>query len=486
MDGTMARTKFALFEEFQHMADSLDLGFIALSASGDVQAFNTAYAVLAGIDAATAPKDIKAPAALGSSDSSPIEASLRQQDGRQIAVRADRVSTGANGEKALFVREILGDQTLQAAKRKHEETIRRFDILTDRSGMGMWLAGPDNLILEANPAMARLLELAGSDALIGQDPFANTPLDEQPWLRESLANLSPDGAASIRHNLLQASGTVIRVQSDMTRDPVTGGYITFVRAVTEEEQLVRDLAGRNQDLEHFSIAASHDLREPMRKITIYAGMLEEDLADVMSDTARRDLAVISDASKRMSALVEMLSVYVNLKENIGAPKTVELVPLIKDVMEELDTPDGVNLSIDAPEPLFIDEAALRRLCRAVLSNCIAYRRQDAPLIIQAKAQWKSADTVVLTFTDNGEGVPQDQRTAVLAPLKRLRSQGISPGSGMGLAICARIAEYYGGSVLLQASSSGGAVVIIELRLTRQDTNASLNCSIGEQDDAQRW
>ena len=179
MDGTMARTKFAFFEEFQDMADSLDLGFIALSASGEVQAFNAAYAVLAGIDEATAPKDIKAPAAFDSSDNHPIEASLRQQGGRQIAVRADFVSTGANGEKALFVREILGDQTLQAAKRKHEETIRRFDILTDRSGMGMWLAGPDNLILEANPAMARLLELAGSDALIGQDPFTCSPPDEQ-------------------------------------------------------------------------------------------------------------------------------------------------------------------------------------------------------------------------------------------------------------------------------------------------------------------
>lgn len=139
----------------------------------------------------------------------------------------------------------------------------------------------------------------------------------------------------------------------------------------------------------------------------------------------------------------------------------------------MDAPDGVNLSIDAPEPLFIDESALRRLCHAVLSNCIAYRRQDALLIIQAKAQWKSADTVLLTFTDNGEGVPQDQRMAVLAPLKRLRSQGISPGSGMGLAICTRIAEYYGGSLLLQASSSGGAVVIIELRLTRPDIDASL-------------
>ena len=118
----------------------------------------------------------------------------------------------------------------------------------------------------------------------------------------------------------------------MTRDPVTGGCITFVRDVTEEEQLVRDLAGRNQDLEHFSIAASHDLREPMRKITTYAGMLEEDLADVMSDTARRDLAVISDAAKRMSALFDMLSVYVNLKENIGAPRMIELAPLIEDVM----------------------------------------------------------------------------------------------------------------------------------------------------------
>lgn len=352
------------------MADSLDLGFTALSASGDVQAFNAAYAVLAGIDAATAPKDIKTPAAFGSSGSYPIEANLRQQNGRQITVRADLVSTGANGEKALFVREIFDDQTLQAAKQKHEETTRRFDILTDRSGMGMWLAGPDNLILEANPAMARLLELAGSDALIGQDPFANTPPDEQLRLRESLANLSPDGAASIRHNLIKASGTVIRVQSDMTRDPVTGGCITFVRDVTEEELLVRDLAGRNQDLEHFSIAASHDLREPMRKITIYAGMLEEDLADVMSDTARRDLAVISDAAKRMSALVDMLSVYVNLKENIGARRMVELAPLIEDVMEELDAPDGVNLSIEAPEPLFINESALRRLCHAVLSTVL--------------------------------------------------------------------------------------------------------------------
>ena len=139
----------------------------------------------------------------------------------------------------------------------------------------------------------------------------------------------------------------------------------------------------------------------------------------------------------------------------------------------MDAPDGVNLSIDAPKPLFIDESALRRLCHAVLSNCIAYRRQDALLVIQAKAQWKSADTVLLTFTDNGEGVPQDQRMAVLAPLKRLRSQGISPGSGMGLALCTRIAEYYGGSLLLQASSSDGAVVIIELRLTRPDIDASL-------------
>ena len=113
MDGAIARTKFASFQEFQGMADSLDLGFVALSASGDVQAFNATYAVLAGIDAATAPKDIKTPAAFGSSDSYPIEANLRQQSGRQITVRADLVSKGANGEKALFVREIFGDQTLQ-------------------------------------------------------------------------------------------------------------------------------------------------------------------------------------------------------------------------------------------------------------------------------------------------------------------------------------------------------------------------------------
>lgn len=112
MDGAIARTKFASFQEFQDMADSLDLGFVALSASGDVQAFNATYAVLAGIDAATAPKDIKTPAAFGSSDSYPIEANRRQQSDRQITVRADLVSKGANGEKALFVREIFGDQNL--------------------------------------------------------------------------------------------------------------------------------------------------------------------------------------------------------------------------------------------------------------------------------------------------------------------------------------------------------------------------------------
>lgn len=163
--------------------------------------------------------------------------------------------------------------------------------------MGMWLAGQDNLILEANHAMARLMKLASVNPIIGKDAFAFIPPDERLRLQNSLANLSPDGAASILHALIQANGAVIRVQSDMTRDPATGGCITFVRNVTEEEQLVRDLAGRNQDLEHFSIAASHDLREPMRKNATYSGMLEEDLSDVMSDAARKDLAVISDAAK---------------------------------------------------------------------------------------------------------------------------------------------------------------------------------------------
>jgi hypothetical protein len=56
-------------------------------------------------------------------------------------VHVDIVSISENGEKAFFVRQTLSNETIQAEKRKYEETIRRFDILTDRSGMGMWLAG---------------------------------------------------------------------------------------------------------------------------------------------------------------------------------------------------------------------------------------------------------------------------------------------------------------------------------------------------------
>lgn len=469
MDGTVTPSYPASANDLRQLADTLGLGFVHVTHTGDIQSSNAAFATLIGAGGVGAPPEFQLPdsvrAGSAGSDKS-IRAKLLRMDGREIAIRADIVLEGPSGDRAIFIRRIGKDAAPEGTEQKLKETIRRFDILTDRSGMGMWLAGPDNLILEANHAMARLMKLASVNPIIGKDAFAFTPPDERLRLQNSLANLAPDGAASIRHALIQANGAVIRVQSDMTRDPATGGCITFVRDVTEEEQLVRDLAGRNQDLEHFSIAASHDLREPMRKIATYAGMLEEDLTDVMSDAARKDLAVISDAAKRMSTLVEMLSVYVNLKESIHAPQLVALEPLIDDIAHELDMPDDVHLLVNAPEPLLIDKSALQRLCRAMLSNCIIYRRQGVPLTIQAKAQWKSPGVMLLSFEDNGEGIPQEQRLEVIRPLKRLRTQGISPGAGMGLAICARIAEYYGGSLEIGASSSGGTDVKIELRLTK--------------------
>jgi len=106
----------------------LDHGFIALSASGDVQAFNVAYATLAVVQATAALGNITLPKAFGAAGEGPLEVNFRGEDGLQLVVCADIISISENCQEAFFALQILNN-----------ETIPRFNILTDRSGIGMWL-----------------------------------------------------------------------------------------------------------------------------------------------------------------------------------------------------------------------------------------------------------------------------------------------------------------------------------------------------------
>jgi len=233
----------------------------------------------------------------------------------------------------------------------------------------------------------------------------------------------------------------------------------FEQAQWVQKELKRsneELRRANRDLEVFAYSASHDLQEPLRTIAISAQLIERNSGQQLRGEDGTFLTNILTAAKRMSVLIEDLHSYTKAtKCEEGPAPPVDSGRVLVEVIESMRGPieeAGATVTAGALPTVAMHENRLAQLFQNLISNGIKYHSEEVPRVHVAACErdgW-----CVFSVVDNGIGIEPQFAEQIFGLFKRLHGRHEYPGSGIGLAICQRVVQQYGGHIWLEQSAPG--------------------------------
>jgi PAS domain S-box-containing protein len=248
--------------------------------------------------------------------------------------------------------------------------------------------------------------------------------------------------------------------------------------VTERTQdLLRSneaLRRSNDDLSQFAYAASHDLQEPLRMVSLYSQMLQKKYGKRLDADADQVIGFVVGGAKRMEMLLKDLLTYSQAgSSDEGPPQAVDCESVVRKVLLNLEASiqqSGASITMDPLPTIQAHEIRLVQLLQNLIGNAIKYR-SDEPPEIRVSAQPQGADWI-FSVKDNGIGIEPEYGQQIFGIFKRLHGQDY-PGTGIGLAICQRIVERYGGRIWVESKPGAGSLFSFALPFAPDDRQPEL-------------
>ncbi len=246
------------------------------------------------------------------------------------------------------------------------------------------------------------------------------------------------------------------------------------------EDTIIELNRSNRELEEFAYVASHDLQEPLRKISTFGQRLQLKFLDKLGEDGNLYIKRMILACDNMRKLIDNLLEFSRINLNNPAPGEVELNYIVNEVIEELDLIIvETNTTITLKQLPFIEAigSQMLQLFANIFSNSIKFRKENIPLQIEVssreldleektKYQLHTASTYFLiSVKDNGVGFEQQYADKIFQLFQRLQGKSEYPGTGMGLSICKKIVTNHKG--IIYAESEPGVGTSINIILPQQ-------------------
>jgi PAS domain S-box-containing protein len=284
---------------------------------------------------------------------------------------------------------------------------------------------------------------------------------------------------SFGHKVIRKDG--IRGFSDVSISPLKNakgeiiGFRGISRDITarkrleeEREALLQEirkinqkLEAANKELQDFVYIASHDLREPLRKISSFGTLLQDSLKGKLNEDQQENFQFMIAGARRMQDMIDALLTYSRLTTKAKPPELVDLNKVIEDLKKlELATMlDETQGTINVPEPLpsvQADPSQMHQLFQNLIGNGLKFHEEGTPPEIIIHAHDVENNMIWIEVEDNGIGIDEKYHGQLFTMFRRLHSQDQYEGTGIGLASCKKIVERHGGNIGIKPTPGRGS------------------------------
>ena len=389
---------------------------------------------------------------------------------------------------ALILRDIAARHRAETLLAQERNLLRNLiDAIPDH----IYVKDLQSRYLLDNVAHRRFLNVADLDHLAGRTVFDFFPkelatiyeADDQSVLQSGNAILSREEPA------VTAGGKMIWLStSKVPLRNVTGEQVIGLVCVSSDiserklaEEKLRVFAAQlersNAELRDFASVASHDLQEPLRKIQAFADRLRLKCADALQEQGLDYLERMQNAAGRMQTLIQDLLTLSYVTSRAQPFAQVDLGQVIQGVLSDLEVrieQDKAKIEVGAMPTIDADPVQMRQLFQNLLSNALKFHKPGQPPEVtisarvlpstepQAAGGGPEQEICQIVVADNGIGFEEQYVEQVFTLFQRLHSRQEYEGTGIGLAVCRKIAHRHGGSIVAKSEKGQGATFIVKL------------------------
>jgi PAS domain S-box-containing protein len=243
------------------------------------------------------------------------------------------------------------------------------------------------------------------------------------------------------------------------------GFTVILTDITELKRTQLRLEQSNRELESFAYVASHDLQEPLRKIQTFGERLAR-TATSLSPEAQDYLTRMQGAATRMRQLIDDLLAFSRVSAKGQPFKQVDLSAIAREVLEDLEATieqTGAEVSLGQLPSFDADPTQMRQLLQNLVGNALKFRREGVTPSVSIGARVDAQGSrCELVVRDNGIGFEEKYRERIFNVFQRLHGRSQYEGTGIGLAICRKIAERHGGNIEARSTPGVGTAFHITL------------------------
>lgn len=229
-----------------------------------------------------------------------------------------------------------------------------------------------------------------------------------------------------------------------------------------------ELQRSNEELQQFAYVASHDLQEPLRMVASFTQLLEKKYAAGLDDQAREYIRFAVDGATRMQRLINDLLAYSRVEtqgHNLVAIDATGPALLTVQNLALLIQEKEALVQVNPLPTVMANPGQLAQVFQNLIGNALKFNRSSPPRV-EVSGETKG-NLVEIRVEDNGIGIEPEFRERVFVIFQRLHSRAEFSGTGIGLAVCRRIVEKHGGTIVHQPAAGGGSCFVFTLKAPKK-------------------
>jgi signal transduction histidine kinase len=240
-----------------------------------------------------------------------------------------------------------------------------------------------------------------------------------------------------------------------------------VRRSAEEElkRWAEEMARSNEDLQRFAYVTSHDLSEPLRMVSLHVQSLREELGDQLHASAQESIDYAIEGTQRMKSLIEDLLSYSRIQMTDLAFRSVDCNAVFQQALANLDSSiqsKQAKIKCDRLPTVYVDAVPMLQVFQNLLSNALKFHPPNQAPIIEISTSKVEGKGWLFQVKDNGIGIESQYFDRIFTVFQRLHTREKFPGNGIGLSVCKKIIERFGGEIWVESKHGEGSVFMFTL------------------------